>query len=329
MYIEKASAIKRADGSLLREGKVASERCALSEWAKHVEGPWCGGLEATICSHWIYEHLKPYAAELKMAAPARLKAITAGKRKTDQLDARALADLLRCDLFPSCYVPPATYQVLRRQLHERALLVRTKVMFKNKIAGLLIESGVPYETRPLHGKAYFAQLIEENAALVEDIKALLAFNRTQIDQLQHMDELIIKQMLQHPLLRERVERLQSIPGVGAITSLTWAVETGEPSRFPNEAHAISYCGLCAAQRESAGMPKRGPISKQRNHSLQTTLVEAAHMAVQHNEKLQAVYEAARQNGHRNRAILEVARRLVRYLLAIDRQYFASPNRAAA
>ena len=115
----------------------------------------------------------------------------------------------------------------------------------------------------------------------------------------------------------------------AEAALTWAVEVGQPGRFPNERHAISYCGLCAAERESAGVQKRGPLSKQRNRFLQTTLIEAAHLAIVHNQKLRTIYETECQRGPKNRATLEVARRLVRWLLAMDRQYFASRNAAAA
>jgi transposase len=172
-------------------------------------------------------------------------------------------------------------------------------------------------------------LIQENSALVGDLKPLLTFNRTQIERLDEMDDVIVEQLVRDPLLKERIERLKSLDGVGNITALTWAVEVGEPSRFPNERHAISYCGLCAAERESAGVRKRGPLSKQRNAFLQTTLIEAAHIAVAHNEKLKAVYEAECQRGSKHRATLEAARRLVRWLLAVDRQYFASLSAAAA
>jgi len=321
--------VKRADGSIVREGKIASTREAIAEWARAFDGPWCCGLEATICSHWIHEELKTYATQVQMANPAKLKAISTAKRKSDVLDARTLADLLRCNLFPPCYVPPIEYQSLRCYLRERALLVRTRVMFKNKTAGLLIERGVPYETKRLHRKRYFAALLEENATLIEDLKPLLAFHRTQIDQLEQMDNTIVRQLAFDPLLKRRIECLKTIRGVGDITALTWAVEVGEPSRFPNERHAISYCGLCAAQRESAGVQKRGPLSKQRNAFLQTTLIEAAHMAITHNQKLRAIYETECRRGPKNRATLEAARRLVRWLLAIDRQYFATVDAVAA
>jgi transposase len=324
--------VKQSDGRIVREDTIPAHREALSQWAASFDQPWCGGLEATICSHWIYRHLKPYAAELKMGQPSKLKAITAGKRKTDCLDARTLADLLRCDLFPSCYVIPPEYERLRRQLRHRALLVRTSVLFKNKTAGLLIEEGIGYDTARLHQKKYFANLLETSPELSPELKQMLKINRQEIETLHRIDRGIIAIPLADPLLAERIARLRGIGGVGEITALTWALETGEPARFPNAQHAISYCGLCAAQRESAGVQKRGPLSKQRNAFLQTTLIEAAHLAPRFNETLHTIYEAARQKGNHNRATLEVARRLVRYLLAIDRQYFqrrAEAGHAAA
>ena len=280
--------IKKSDSRIVREGTIEANREALSQWAASFDQPWCGGLEATICSHWIYRHLKPYAAELKMGQPSKLKAITANKRKTDCLDARTLADLLRCDLFPSCYVIPPEYEMRRRQLRYRALLVRASVMFKNKTAGLLLEEGIDYDTARLHQKKYFAALLETSPDISPELKAMLYSNRQHIESLRRIDRSIVGLLLADPWLAERIARLRSIGGVGEITALTWALETGEPTRFPNAQHAISYCGLCAAQRESAGVQKRGPLSKQRNRFLQTTLLEAAHLAPHWNETLRGI-----------------------------------------
>jgi len=319
--------VKTSDGRIVCESSIPANREALSRWAQAFDKPWCGGLEATICSHWIYQHLKPYALELKMGAPVRLKAITAAKRKTDCLDARMLADLLRCNLFPECYVMPVDYADLRRQLRYRALLVHTQVQFKNKTAGLLIENGIAYDTERLHRKKYFTELLKTSPQIPEQLRRLLAFNRMQIESLQRIDRSIVSSLQCDTLLADRITKLRTIDGVGEITALTWALETGEPSRFPNAKHALSYCGLCSRQRESAGVGKRGPLSKQRNRFLQTTLIEAAHLAPRYNEVLRAIYEMAREKGNANRATLEVARRLVRYLLAVDRQHFQ--QRAAA
>ena len=119
-------------------------------------------------------------------------------------------------------------------------------------------------------------------------------------------------------LAERVTLLRSIRGVGEVTALTWALEVCDPQRFPSIGDAVSYCGLTSALDSSADKAKRGPISKQRNAHLQTVLVEAAKLAPRWNAQLAAVHEKELQRGHRNRATLEVARKLVAYLLAVDK-----------
>jgi len=121
-----------------------------------------------------------------------------------------------------------------------------------------------------------------------------------------------------PHLAPRVERLATIPGVGLLTARTWALEIADPFRFPSVGDATSYCGLTTAFRSSAGKEQRGPISKQRNRWLQTALLEAAKLAPRWNHPLEAVYQRELQHRHANRATLQVARKLVAYLLAVDK-----------
>lgn len=134
-----------------------------------------------------------------------------------------------------------------------------------------------------------------------------------------MQKKLIKTLRENPRIRERVERLMSIAGVGEIMALTWALEIGDPQRFSNSRQAISYCGLCSAQRESAGKEHRGPISKKRNKHLQTMLIEAANIAPNWNPQLAAVREKELARGNRNRATIAVARKLVEFMLAVDRR----------
>ncbi len=72
-------------------------------------------------------------------------------------------------------------------------------------------------------------------------------------------------------------------------------------------------------KSSAGKQQRGPISKQRNRWLQTTLIEAAKLAPRWNPQLAALHARELERGHRNRATLAVARKLVAYLLAVDKR----------
>jgi transposase len=54
--------------------------------------------------YWIYDHLLPRAAKIRVAHPLMLRAIAAAKKKNDQIDASKIADCLRCDFLPECHM---------------------------------------------------------------------------------------------------------------------------------------------------------------------------------------------------------------------------------
>lgn len=322
--------VKTAGGEKIAAGSVAANRPALSGWAETLPQPWIGALEATLFTGWIHDHLENYAAELQVAHPAMLKAIACAKKKNDSLDAEKICDLVRCDLLPGCYLAPAQIRELRRVLRYRNLLVREAVRLKNKIAGLLMECGEEYAAARLHGKRYFYELLDSLEHAPESAIELLAISRGMMETFEDLEKRLLKGLTRHRLLAERVARLQSIRGVGQVTALSWALEIAEPERFSSVRRAVSYCGLCAAERESAGKTQRRPLSKQRNKHLQRVLIEAAKLAPRFNPELKAVRERELERGSRNRATLTVARKLVAYLLAVDRsgRPFAPRRRAA-
>jgi len=284
-----------------------------------LQQPWVAGMEATMFTSWVYDHLVDRKATVKVAHSAMLKAISAGKKKNDQIDARKLADLLRCNYFPECYMADRSIRDRRRVLRYRNLIVRQAVRMKNRIRGLLMETGVPYNKEKLHRKKYLKELIEEEKDVMpESLPQLLRLSRSTIDSFTSMERHLIKALQSDELLSERVRRLMTVPGVGRVLALTWALEVGDVTRFSSVKNAISYCGVCGAEQSSAGKTQRTPISKQRNKHLQTTLIEAAKVAPRWHPELAAVYEREKDKGNRNRGTLAVARKLVAYLVAVDR-----------
>jgi transposase len=207
----------------------------------------------------------------------------------------------------------------RRTLRYRGLLVKQMVQMKNRISGLLMETGVSYNKQRLHKVGYFADLMSSNEEIDDSIRPLLKLSRETIARSQKLDYALVSSLERDPLLAERLERLRTVPGVGPITALTWALEIGDVSRFRSIKQAISYCGLCGAERSSADKVMRTPISKQRNKHIQHVLVEAAKLAPRQCHELALIYEKEMQRGNRNRATLAVARKIVAYLLAVERR----------
>jgi len=313
-----AFCVKKSDGTIVRQGTTPATRADLRNWQQSLKRPWIGAMEATLFTGWIYDTLKPFARDLKVANPMMLRAIAASKKKNDRVDAQKIADALRADLLPECYMAPTEIRDLRRELRFRNFIVRLATSLKNKTSGLLMECGVEYNKQKLHGKRYFRNLLGNLEEVPKSVIKMLSFDRHIIDIIDTTQKHILKTLEETPLLKDRVRRLMTIQGVGIVLALTWALEIGEPGRFRSIRKAISYCGLCSAEHSSASKSKRGPISKQRNGHLQWVLIEAAKIAVRYNPQLAEVYEKELKRGNKNSATLAVARKLVAYLLYVDK-----------
>ena len=114
-------------------------------------------MEATIFTGWIYDHVLPHAAKVKVAHPLMLRAIAAAKKKNDKIDAGKIADCLRCDFLPECHMASTEIRDRRRTLRYRHLLVEQMVQMKNRVSGLLMETGVEHNKQRLHKVGYFSR----------------------------------------------------------------------------------------------------------------------------------------------------------------------------
>src|SRR6202158_1620989 len=310
--------VKDASGKLHAEGSISATRLDLDHWMRSLPQPWSAAMEATMFTGGIYDHLKPHAVAVKVAHPLMLRAIAAAKKKNDRIDAGKICDCLRCDFLPESYMASTAIRERRRTLRYRNLLVRQMVQMKIKISALLMEAGVSYNKQRLHKAGYFRELLATNPDIDEGLCSLLRLCRETVVRLGKTESALVRSLERDSLLVERVERLMTIPDVGPITALTWALEVGEVQRFSSIKKAISYCGLCGDEQRSANAVQRTPLSKQRNKHLQTTLIEAAKMAPRYSPTLAMLYDREKQKGNANRATLAVARKLVAYLMAVDR-----------
>ena len=311
--------VKDAAGRVHMEGKIGSTRRELDGWIRSLPRPRTIAMEATIFTGWIYDHLLPHAERVRVAHPLMLRAIAAAKRKNDKIDASKIADCLRCDFLPECYMASTEIRDRRRTLRYRELLVKQMVQMKNRVSGLLLEKGVTHTRQRLHKVGYFAELMSKNEDIDASIRPLLKLSREHIVRAQKLDYALVSSLERDPMLVDRLKRLRTVPGVGPITALTWALEIGDVARFRSIKQAISYCGLCGAEKSSADKVMRMPISKQRNKHIQHVLVEAAKLAPRYSHELALVRDKEMQRGNRNRATLAVARKLVAYMLAVDRR----------
>ena len=183
--------VKDAAGHVHREGKIGSTRRELDAWIETLPQPRMMAMEATIFTGWIYDHLLPHAEKVKVAHPLMLRAIAAAKKKNDKIDARKIADCLRCDFLPECHMASTEIRDRRRVLRYRSLVIKQMVQMKNRVSGLLMETGVDYNKRRLHKVGYFEDLLKTNKEVNQSIRPLLKLSRETIDRSQRLDYALV------------------------------------------------------------------------------------------------------------------------------------------
>src|SRR6202166_205768 len=192
--------VKDGSGAIHSEGTIPATRLDLDEWMKTLPQPWTAAMEATIFTGWIYDHLLPHAAALKVAHPLMLRAIAAAKKKNDRIDAAKICDCLRCDFLPECYMTSTAIRERRRTLRYRNLLVRQIVQMKNKTSTLLMEAGVSYNKQRLHKAGYFRELLATNPDINDGLRSLLGVCRETVVRLQKTEGAMVRSLERDSLL---------------------------------------------------------------------------------------------------------------------------------
>ena len=102
-------------GKVVLEEQVAATRLDLLRFARTRLRPTDQvALEATTNCWAIVRLLRPFVDSVVVSNPLQTRAIAQAKVKTDKIDARVLAQLLRCDYLPKVWIPDDQTQTLRR-----------------------------------------------------------------------------------------------------------------------------------------------------------------------------------------------------------------------
>jgi len=268
--------------------------------------PFRAVVEASASYRWLYDLLAP-SGDVVLAHPLRLRAIATARAKTDRLDSALLARLLRANLIPASYVPPARYQTLRDLTRSRARLSCQATLAKSQVHALLARANVhpPFKT-PFgkRGRQWLARLdlgLSGNLSRDELLRRLEHYGREIAGLDTHLEKLVVE--------FPESAALDALYGIGRYSALLIVAEIGEPGRFKNARQVGAYAGLTARVHQSGKTEHRGGISKQGSRWLRWILIQAAIKLVRRDEQLANFYQRVRKRAGRNVARVAVARKL--------------------
>src|SRR3954463_4828998 len=305
----------------LREGVIPADQDGLARLAVTVgtDEEVRGCIEMMSGAVWVRDRLALVGWDIRLADARKVKSIAPLACKTDRVDARVLADLVRRDLVPEVWVPGLEERANRERLRRRSHLIRLRTSAMNRSFGLLTQWGLRRNLTALRKPDAISELAGHGVPPVwrQSITTLLAV----IDDLD--TQLAVLERELRPVARgdDRVKLLTTIPGIGELLGLTIAAEIGDIARFPSARKLVGYSGLTPTIKQSGQSSRTGRLSKAGPATLRWAAVEAAQQAWRPNSPWHGLYvDVKRRHGKANPAKTAVApqgpdRRLARPLAA--------------
>jgi transposase len=266
---------KDYEGNILDEKKVITNPSEISNFIHSLKGSSSLVMEPVSQWHFYADMIEGFGVDVHLAHPTKVKAIASAKIKTDTIDSRVLADLLRANLIPEAYRSPLHVRDWKELSRSRASLVHDRTQMKNRVHAILFKNALESPFGDLFGK--------KGRKWLEDIN-LPSFYRRSISSYlslidKYMEEIKILENHIDSLVDETcdIKNLMSIPGIGFVNALTIMAEIGDIERFPSARQLQSYAGLVPSTHSSGNITRHGRITKQGSKWLRYAMIEAAHV----------------------------------------------------
>jgi transposase len=327
-------AVKDAAGHILEAGRVKTT----VEDLEKMFGPMKGDrllMEVGTHSPWLQRTLRGMGIDAQVCNARSAAEVNRHGQKSDERDAKNLAELLRTDSQFVTLVEHCTKddQLMWAVVRSRDALVRARTLLVNLVRGTVKSNGKRLNRCSTES---FNQTLE---AVPQELKAALSPVYKQIKELTASIgkyDKKIRSFVKND--RPEAQQLSQITGVGDITALACALALGNVNRFRRSRDAAAYLGLVPKKRQSGDRDPQLGITKRGNGTVRRLLVGAAHYIIGPFNKTESdlrtfglrLAGGGNDKRRKKRAVVAVARKLAVVMTAMlksGRAYEAARTRA--
>jgi transposase len=317
----------------IKSQTFSANAAKLAEYLKreYPGGTYYAGYEAGCFGFHIKEKLDKLNVSTIVINPADIPTSDKESRnKTDLRDSQKIALCLKSGLVKGIYAPDRASLEIRMLSRRRSDISGKTTRVKNQIKAVLKLYGIEYpqefeESHKYWSKNFILWLsqiefvtIEGKIAMDSFISELEFFRQEKLKVLNYL-----RALTKSEKFKEQSEVLISIPGIGAVSTVTVLTELINVERFETRDKYLSYIGLTPNEHSSGEKRRIGSLTKRCNRSLRTVFIEASWIAVRRDPALSMYYTEVHKKIGKQKAIIKVARKLatrVRYLLLNMKKY---------
>jgi len=322
-----------ADGRKVTSKKVSRQKLE----AYLVTLPVCTvAMEACASAHYWARLFESYGHEVRLIAPQFVKPYVKSN-KNDAADAEAICEAAQRPNMRFVAVKQIGQQDIQAIHRMRSLAVERRTAQINRIRGLLLVYGIAIPTGRFNLLKRLPEILEDAENGLTDLFREELFGL--YEELKHLDKRIahydekIEQIAQAD---ERMQRLQTIPGIGRKVATALLAAIGDIHVFKNGRELAAWLGLVPRQHSTGGKSNLLGISKRGDVYLRQLLIHGARSILRwvdrktdHTSQWATALKVRR---HKNIATVAMANKMVRVAFALLKNaesYRATPTLAAA
>lgn len=241
-------AVRDAAGKLVMEATIETQGAALLDFMEGVKGAVHVALEEGTQAEWLYGLLVSRVAEVVVCDPRKIHR-RRGEKKSDRLDARKLAELLRLGALKPVYHGQAEGSALRELARSYTTLVSDTTRVMTRLKALYRGRGIGCRGSRVYSSQCRAQWLEQLGEPGARARAQLLYE--QLDALRLMRQKARAALLGESRRHAAHKILGSVPYLGPVRVALLMAWLRTPYRFRGKRQLWAYAGLALVTRSSA------------------------------------------------------------------------------
>lgn len=261
---------------------------------------------------WVALTLKKMpGVHIHVVHPNEIKWIHKSSAKTDKIDARKLAQLARGDMLPrKVHIVEGPSRQLRELISARRTLQSKRVALINGIRGILKQEGYRLPEKFFQNRNWQSQLSRMRIGRIQ--KVILAGYMDSIGALFKAEAELSREIVE--IESEDIKLLESIPGIGSLTSRVIVSAVDDVARFDSKKCIAKYGALTPRIYQSGGVTHLGRINRDGRHEVRRVLLQCAHTVARMKsydaKPLRQFFERIRKRRGKKIAVVALARKLL-------------------
>src|SRR6266705_3360592 len=228
-------AVLNSSGKLVMESIVETKASSILQFIHGLRGELHVTWEEGTWAAWLYDLLQPQVAQVLVCDPRRNALLKEGN-KSDKVDARKLADLLRTGTLREL---ARSYQTISQDLN--------RVM--NRVKALYRGWSIPCAGTQVYAPRYREEWLRKIEHAGVRRRAELLYQ--QLDGLQALRRTLRPELLAESRKYKAAKLLRQIPCIGPIRAARLIALMQTPHRFRSKRQLWTYSGLGIETRDSA------------------------------------------------------------------------------